>query len=101
MIDATEIQESAESCIAALLVIDSNDLISECINVLGTDPRIMPNAHYKAVFQAILPRLATKSNKLRFCSFFVSTPIIRSGYRPLYPLPLMGWGGGGRGDHTH
>ena len=58
MIDATEVQESAESCIAALLVIDNNDLISEFINVLGTDPRIMPNAHYKAVFQAILPKTA-------------------------------------------
>lgn len=49
-----EISEAAQFCVAALLRLNNDEFISQFINKLGTHPHVMPNAHYQAVYAAIL-----------------------------------------------
>ena len=49
-----EISEAAEFCIAALLRLENDEFVTQFINKLGPHPNVMPNAHYQAVYAAIL-----------------------------------------------
>ena len=49
-----EISEAAQFCVAALIQLGNDELVNQFVNKLGTDPNVMPNTHYRAVYNAIL-----------------------------------------------
>ena len=49
-----EISEAAQFCVAALIQLGNDELVNQFVNKLGTDPNVMPNAHYRAIYNAIL-----------------------------------------------
>ena len=50
----TEISEAAQNCIAAIIRMGNNEFVSQFINKLGKDKKVMPNAHYQAAYRAVL-----------------------------------------------
>ena len=49
-----EISEAAQNCIAAIIRMGNNEFVSQFINKLGKDKKVMPNAHYQAAYRAVL-----------------------------------------------
>ena len=49
-----EISEAAQFCVAALIQLGNDELVNQFINKLGTDTHVMPNAHYRSIYTAIL-----------------------------------------------
>ena len=90
MYSETEVSEAADYLIAAMLVVQDSDSVDSFISEIGTDARIMPNAHYRAAYQSILQARSTgKVDALAVWSYLERNTDFQGGIAEMMRLQIL------------